>query len=255
MGIDSNLDEEQEIQEVQYSFPYHYIPETDYETQFSQTKHWSWGYQYLGGILIVLDQLEKLKFDSIIDVGCGDGRFLHELNKQYPEVNKLGIDYSQRAIDMANAMNPDITYSCLDITSENVDKKSKIVSLIEVLEHIPPTELEEFIEETVSLVSEDGYVIITVPHENKSVQKKHYQHFNREKLTHLLDRHFRTLEFIPFDQQSRILNYVQNLLGGRGSHYIITNETIKSVFWTIYTSHYLYSSESDCGRIAVVAKK
>jgi SAM-dependent methyltransferase len=254
-NIDTDLDEEQEIQELQYEFPYHYIPETDHNDSFSQTKQWSWGYRYLGGIQVVFEILDDCDFDSIIDIGCGDGRFLRELNKQYPEVSTLGIDYSQRAINMANAMNPDIIYEHIDITEEKPNRQFDIACLIEVLEHIPPEDIPEFIESVTDVLCENGKLILTVPHINKSVQDKHYQHFNQEKLSRIFEDEFDILDFIYFDQQSPIIHRLQKLLGGRGSHYVITNKTIKSIFWQVYTSHYLYTNESRCGRIAMIAKK
>ena len=54
----------QSIQEKEYSFPYHYIPEIS-EEGFSQVKHWSWGYRYLGGLRVVIDQLNKISFNSL----------------------------------------------------------------------------------------------------------------------------------------------------------------------------------------------
>ena len=53
----------QMIQEEEYSFPYHYIPEIS-EKGFTQEKHWSWGYRYLGGLKVVIDQFNKISFNS-----------------------------------------------------------------------------------------------------------------------------------------------------------------------------------------------
>lgn len=249
--MSENLDEEQKRQEEQYDFPYHYIPTNEGGT-FTQTRQWSWGYRYLGGIQIVLDQLADIEFKSLIDIGCGDGRFLRELAKKYPETEMLGVDYSQRAIDFANAMNPNISYECRDIVEDELLKKYDVVTLIEVLEHIPPDNLQNFVDATVDMIRNNGKIILTVPHKNKSVQKKHYQHFNQELLTRIFENQFNRLEFIPFDELSRLLKLTQKLLGGRGSQYIITNESVKSWFWNFYRSRYLYTSEKKCGRIAMI---
>ncbi len=93
-------DDEQQIQEAQYDYTYHYIPHVK-NGQFSQSQYWSWGMHYLGGIQLVLEQINSYSFDSLIDVGCGDGRFLRELATEYPSVDTLGIDYSERSIAMA----------------------------------------------------------------------------------------------------------------------------------------------------------
>jgi len=254
-STDDDLDEEQRKQEVQYEFPYHYIP-TLKDGQFSQTRHWSWGYRYLGGFRVVLDRLTDLEFDSLVDIGCGDGRFLRELDSEYPDVETFGVDYSERAIDFARAMNPELTYECRDIVEDGLERTYDVATLIEVLEHIPPQELPEFVEATVDVVADDGTVVLTVPHENKVPRDKHYQHFDREQLTDILSDHFERLEFVHFDNvRSKPLTALQRLLGGRGAHYLITNSTIQSLFWRLYTTRYLYTSEERCGRIAAVCHK
>jgi len=88
----NNLSEKQAIQESEYFIPYHYIPEKD-DQGFSQTLFWSWGMRYFAGIELVLAQLENLKFSSIIDIGCGDGRFLREARRAFSGKSLLGVDY------------------------------------------------------------------------------------------------------------------------------------------------------------------
>ena len=105
------------IQEDEYSFPYHYIPEIS-DKGFSQIKHWSWGYRYLGGLRVVIDQLNKISFNSLLDIGCGEGRFLREVSQHYPEKTFVGLDYSTKAINLAKAFNPQLDYRCLNILKE-----------------------------------------------------------------------------------------------------------------------------------------
>ena len=252
MTVDTDLDEEQQIQEAQYEFPYHYIPELDHNGTFSQTRQWPWGYRYMAGIQVVIDQLEKVEFNSIIDIGCGDGRFLHELNKNHSQTDMSGVDYSQRAIDFANAMNPIIDFECGDITEDKLDKQYDVATLIEVLEHIPPDRLTNFIDSCTDVIKNEGMLILTVPHKNKGIQAKHYQHFTRDELTNLLREDCKRMEFFPFDQQSRILSLTQKLLGGRGTRYVITHKNIKSAFWRMYKNRFLYTTENKCSRICMV---
>lgn len=84
-------DDEPHIQEAQYKYPYHYIPRVA-DGCFSQLQYWSWGMHYLGGMEVVLNQINSWTFDSLVDVGCGDGRFLRELAAERPAIDTLGID-------------------------------------------------------------------------------------------------------------------------------------------------------------------
>src|SRR4051812_16394470 len=87
--------EREAIQEAEYEFPYHYIPQLE-NGNFSQVRKLRWGYEYLSYLRFILAQLEKLEFASLLDVGCGEGRFLSEVSKRFPDKNLKGVDRSQR---------------------------------------------------------------------------------------------------------------------------------------------------------------
>ncbi len=248
-------DNKQTIQEEEYSYPYHYIPTIE-DGRFSQVCYWSWGFRYLGGIKVVLDQLDKCSFSSLIDIGCGDGRFLREVSKKFPQARLLGIDYSQRAVQLATAMNPDISYKAVDVSTTALEQRFDAATLIEVLEHIPPDQIKPFIENTVDALSADGCLIITVPHENKRLQGKHYQHFTSKSLLALLQPYFHSIDFIPFDTRSTLVKRLKKLLGGEGKYFIVNHPRILSWFYRLYETRFLYpSNEQRCLRIAVVCRK
>ena len=248
------MDEEQTIQEAQYSYPYHYIPEWQ-NGNFSQTQHWSWGFRYLGGMKVVLDKLEDLSFNSLVDIGCGDGRFLREIGERYPKKEVLGIDYSERAINLAQAMNPDLVFEKQNIIQEPLSQSFDVATLIEVIEHIPPEQLNEFVLSVKSVVSPGGYLIVTVPHKNKSVKEKHYQHFGVDSLKKVLYPHFDKVKVEPFDSLSRFLRIMSLFMGGRGDNFVITNSAINKKFFDLYLKNFLYGvKEKNCGRLLALGK-
>lgn len=245
--------EEEHLQESQYAYPYHYIPEYG-DKSFSQTQHWEWGFRYLGGMKVVMDQLASLSFESLVDIGCGDGRFLREFCRQYSDKETLGIDYSAQAIRLANAMNPEISYECRDIRSDALERSFEVATLIEVLEHIPPSDVHGFLKAVSEMLHPGGYLILTVPHTNKPVQPKHFRHYDESLLRECLSPHFEDLSFIPFDSHNRLLGLLQRLMGGAGNHFVITNPYVNHLFFETYCRYFLYNvDESTCGRIAVTA--
>ena len=251
-----SLDSHQQIQEDQYDFPYHYIPSLG-EGVFSQVRYWSWGYRYLGGIDVVLEQLAGQPFESLVDIGCGDGRFLREVASHYPESELMGVDYSAKAIRMAKTLNPGLRYEVVDVVHESLSRQFDVTTLIEVLEHIPPGQLDSFCEGVARALKSGGRLILTVPHVNKPVNTKHYQHFSSCHLRELLGPHFIDIAIIPFDVRSRlIMPLLTRLIGGNGHHFILTNRKLLSLFYRVYRSHYLYAArEEDCGRLAAVCRK
>jgi SAM-dependent methyltransferase len=53
--------------------------------------------------------------NSLLDVGCGDGRFLQTVDDV--EV-RAGIDYSEQMIELASASNPDISFTQVDLNDK-----------------------------------------------------------------------------------------------------------------------------------------
>ena len=249
------FDSKQQIQEAQYEYPYHYIPTWE-DGGFSQVQYWCWGFRYLGGMQVVFDQLAKLSFDSLIDIGCGDGRFLREAARRYPYAKLLGVDYSQRGIQIAKAMNPNLNYKTVNIVESPISERFDVATLIEVLEHVPPVQIAPFLEAIANVLNDNGWLILTVPHSNKGVQDKHYQNFKSDQLRQLLEPHFRDIVFIPFDVKSRVMTKLQRLIGGEGKYFALTNSRLLSWFYQLYINRYLYTDdEQKCWRIAALCGK
>ena len=145
----SALSDRQLIQESEYAYPYHYIPTWD-GVHFSQTQALCWGYESLSYLHFILEKAEQIGFESLLDLGCGDGRFLRDLTQRIPGKRAIGLDYSRRAIDFARIMNPQIEWICGDIGEENLfDFQFDIIALIETLEHIEPKAIARFLQGTV----------------------------------------------------------------------------------------------------------
>jgi SAM-dependent methyltransferase len=246
----------QHIQEEQYSFPYHYLPQAGNGT-FHQHAYWSWGYRYLGGMHVVKTLCDEESYDSLLDIGCGDGRFIRELSAIAPTKRLMGVDYSERAIALAKGMNPDLNYRAVDITTNHLDgQQFDVVTLVEVIEHIPPNELPRFIACAVSFLRPGGRLILTVPHRNNPVGFKHFQHFDSQTLQDLLGEHLDDLRFLPFDFFSRKLDIWFRLLGRSGQYFLITWKPLLSAFYNFYINRCVYGDdESKCGRIACIGRK
>ena len=247
---------EQQEQDMEYSFPYHYIPQ--YKDGFTQNYNWIWSKQYVSAIEFILDEIKSSKeaVKSICDLGCGDGRLTKELAECFVDKDVAGIDYSSRAINLAKALNPNINYIKQDIINDTIERKFDAITLIEVFEHIPLELCNDFVKSTSKILNNNGILYLTVPHINNPVNDKHFQHFNSKKLMDLLGKYFSDIKFIPFDLMSRMMRFLEIIKGGQGKYYLITNNQIMHFFYRTYINHYLYCpSEERCMRIAAVCKK
>lgn len=252
---ETKLSKNQNVQESEYFIPYHYIPERDADG-FSQTLYWSWGMRYMAGIELVLSVLKENVFKSVLDVGCGDGRFLREVLNFCPDATCLGIDYSDKAIAFAKAFNPQIDYVCLDITTTRLDRQFDIITMGEVLEHIPPEQVPLFLKSVANLLTPNGKLILTVPHANKRVQAKHYQHFSSTSLRLAMEPFFTVERVMPFDRMSRITGWMSRVLGHNGNNYIVTNRKLNLLLYKRILGGCLNEQPEDrCGRLLAIAKK
>jgi 2-polyprenyl-3-methyl-5-hydroxy-6-metoxy-1,4-benzoquinol methylase len=86
---------------------------------------------------IIKETIRPLKFQSVIDVGCGQGSLLAELRLEFPYIKPSGVDVSESAIELARKRVPDGDFRVLDITRTSLDAKYDLVLCSEVLEHIP----------------------------------------------------------------------------------------------------------------------
>jgi trans-aconitate methyltransferase len=81
------------------------------------------GISIFGRIEVLFDILSGMYFKRLIDVGCGDGRVLRELSEKYPSVEMIGVNYSGRAIELADALNPNLDFRATDIHNVNFESK------------------------------------------------------------------------------------------------------------------------------------
>ena len=101
-----NVADIQKRQEAQYHFPYHYIPYIE-GNKFSQSKTLKWGYEYLSYIYFVINKISSLHFNTLLDVGCGDGRY---------------------SIKLIEKLRNRLSLTCVDVNYEMLQQISKISS-------------------------------------------------------------------------------------------------------------------------------
>lgn len=167
----------------------------------------------------------------------------------------MGIDYSERAIKLSQAMNYDIanlTFKRLDITNEIYPDVFDVAVLMEVFEHIPLDKAEEFMRAVHNLLKRGGILHLTVPHENKPIQSKHFQHFSTNKITNYLNPYFEIEEVVPFEKISLLRTFVLKIL--RNKLFILRNQRLLSLIYRFYKKNLFFcSSEKECQRLYVKA--
>lgn len=215
------MDKTQEIQSTQYEFPYHFLPQFD-EQDVRLVRQWNWAPSYLAAL-----QIMKVWFRNNVamnkpwhhgDVGCGDGALLYHLNRHFSNAESLawsGVDYDENAIRWARMFGGDkisfYAQSVADLPGEAFDS----ASLIEVAEHIPPDQLKDFVRAIKGVMKPGATLLVTVPHSNRGVQKKHYQHFSFASLRAAFEPEFECISIGGFGKHSRVSRLVQRAIINR----------------------------------------
>jgi 2-polyprenyl-3-methyl-5-hydroxy-6-metoxy-1,4-benzoquinol methylase len=256
--INCSLDIYQDIiinaQDNEYWFPYHYVAQFE-NNRFKYFFIDTWSINYASTIEFLLKKIKSSSANRIVDIGCGDGRFSRELSLANPDSIVVGIDYSKRAIALASAMNPDINnlqFQSIDITKENNLSLFDTAVLMEVFEHIPIESADIFISSVRSLLREGGMLYLTVPHENKPVEYKHFQHFSVQEIINYIQPYFEIVEIVPFERISWTRKLILKALSNR--FFILNNQRLLSMIYRWYKDHLFFcSSEKECMRIFVKA--
>jgi 2-polyprenyl-3-methyl-5-hydroxy-6-metoxy-1,4-benzoquinol methylase len=248
----TRLARQQTIQETEYQFPYHYIPTLE-NGNFSQVRKLRWGYEYLSYLRFILTTLEPIEFNSLLDVGCGEGRFLCEVAKRFPGKKLVGLDLSARAVRYAELLNPNVEFVCADITdAASVKEKFDVITLIETLEHLPPERIPDFVRRLRRTLNDSGTLIISVPSQNLDLNRKHYQHFSLDSLAASLRPWFEVSAHYFLNRISRWDSLLKVLLSNR--YFILNEPRLLNALYRRYENRLLKAVASDGKRICVVCR-
>lgn len=88
----------------------------------------------------VLSLLEKplSQVRSVVELGCGPGKFLADIARLYPDVSFTGIDTDARMIEHASRTYrmPNLAYALRDVSREKTDLVCQLLFSIDVIHHV-----------------------------------------------------------------------------------------------------------------------
>ncbi len=136
----------------------------------------------------VLGFLRGVQHQSLLDVGSGRGVFLFPLLRDFPDTLVTAVDLRPYRVELfqavaAGGVDRLITYQQDICTWDMPEDSFDVVTLLEVLEHIP--EVDRAVEAAVRLARR--YVVVTVPSKPDN-NPEHIHLLTKEKLTALFTR-------------------------------------------------------------------
>ena len=246
----ASIPKQAQVQESLYTFPYHHIPDWN-NGRFQYFRSLVPSFEYGSYIRHLVGRAKTVQFQSILDLGCGDGRLCAELQKAYPSARIVGVDVSQRAIAFARAFAPDCEFHCADTTSSGAASGPfDIIFMVEVLEHIEPRNVHSFLDSAGRRLASDGHLFLTVPSSNVPVSEKHFQHFSPSTLEQTLSSHFVVREIVPLNRITFWEQIMTRMLGNR--FFILSNPRLLNAMFRAYERRCLSASPGNCRRLLAI---
>lgn len=101
----------------------------------------------------------------ILDIGCGIGYSSWLIKEAFPEAHILGVDISDKSIEIAKKLfrDPNISFEVDDLNTLTRREPFDLIVMIDVYEHIPRQQWPSLHQTLKNLISEDGWLVITTP--------------------------------------------------------------------------------------------
>jgi ubiquinone/menaquinone biosynthesis C-methylase UbiE len=81
----------------------------------------------------------KPGYTSLVDIGCGDGSYTHEIKQNFPHLRVVGFDPADAAVKMATKQYPTVQFETVSILDENLpipETKFDVAVIRGVLHHL-----------------------------------------------------------------------------------------------------------------------
>ena len=123
------------------------------------------GNKRIESAIINLCSFIPLSSKNILDVGCGLGWSSYEFSKHLKNSQVLGIDLSNVLVKTASKLfrNSNLSFEVFDVTKDLPEMKFDAIVMIDVYEHIPIDNRQNFHKSLKKLLNEQGRLILACP--------------------------------------------------------------------------------------------
>ena len=157
----------------------------------SQWKEWNDMIQYSPAPRFrrtkIISWLKKLSVGSLLDVGCGNGEFLLEIQKAIPKVQLTGADVAAELLTSNRLRMPELRFDILNIEKDILPERYDAIVCMEVIEHC--TDYQAVIGRLAKMANQ--WLLLTVPCGPLfEIDRRvgHVKHFNPEEIRQALSK-------------------------------------------------------------------
>lgn len=98
---------------------------------------------------------------NILDIGCGPGLFLKEIDSNY---QKFGIDITFEMLEIAKSNVTDANFFHGDFNDYNFNLSFDFIYSVGTIMYISKSKMESFANKCFELLNDGGYILISYPH-------------------------------------------------------------------------------------------
>lgn len=177
------------------------------------------------------------KNDFILEIGCGSGGILSQINHN----NYLGIDLDNELVDYGKKKGLNLMYADLNNIDKFINKKPKLIIFSHVLEHI--VDITDFFKKLKKVANHNTLIYVEVPDplaklknlRSKYINELHVAHFsifNENSLIKLLNKNqFSCLNLETIDNNiSALFKYNQSIKAYKKNNYSNKSHFFKKNF-------------------------
>lgn len=111
----------------------------------------------------------KPEYQTLVDIGCGDGMYTNNIKENFPHLEVFGFDPAAKAIEIAQQNYPAVNFRTINLLDENMPipaKKYDVAVIRGVLHHL--SDQQRAIEQAFKL---SDHIIIMEPNGNNPILK------------------------------------------------------------------------------------
>jgi SAM-dependent methyltransferase len=204
MNILQSLTSEQQLMERRYNVPYNWCMKEDSRAWRQKNGTWNIARELSG----------PLAGKKVLDAGCGDGWYTARMAEESNIVT--GIDYSEHAVAFARLITTGATFDVGSlVTLPYGDETFDVIFSFQVLEHIPPADLQRAVGEVYRVLKPGGVFIASVPSTLRPFSKAHFQHFTPQTFREVLTVCFKMESMVGQEHHTWVLHAIERVLDNR----------------------------------------
>jgi ubiquinone/menaquinone biosynthesis C-methylase UbiE len=130
----------------------------------------------------LVNYFKDIEIRNVLDVGTGNGAFIHVLKKTFSYAEITGVDPNLKSLEAARERYPEITFR--QMTAEKLDLEDNVFDVVSIsmaLHHLP--KVKKGLREIKRVVKPNGYIII-----NENIS----DNLNPAQEVHKMYHHFRS---------------------------------------------------------------